>query len=70
MVIQITLQLENHNKLNKMVMVTIEKIEWQIIYNLAFLPMKTKKLELKEVMTGETLENFKLQVEIGMLKSI
>lgn len=54
----------------KKILVITEKIEKQINYNLMFLLMQMKMLEMKESTTGEMLETYKLQVVIGVHKSI
>lgn len=70
MEIQDILLLEDHRKLQKKALVIIEKIEKLINYNPMSSPTRTRVLETKESMTGETLEDFKQPVAIGVHKSI
>jgi len=70
MVILNTSQLaDQHNQL-KQAMEKIEKIEKLMNYNLMFLLMLMQKLEILENQTGKMLEDSKLQVVIGVHKSI
>lgn len=70
MVTQDMLQQVKLLELQKKILVITEKIEKQINYNLMFLLMQMKMLEMKESTTGEMLETYKLQVVIGVHKSI
>ena len=70
MVILNTSHLEDQHNQLKQTMEKIEKIEKLMNYNLMFLLMLMQKLEILENQTGKMLEDFKLQVVIGVHKSI